>query len=263
MDRATIRRYESGCDCRPRGLPNRRSGLSIFQEGPMLRTRFPSAFSLLAMVLMLASPAALAQRPPAPGQPAAPGGRGAPPATGECLLLTGQAPVGRIADLQSRLEPRALSLSYFGKTLADLTPADYAMIGELSGRCPGTGAIPADKMANFIAVIEEAQGARAATLTRLGKTRDEIAKMPVGRDKLMRLNELAGSLDDFEAQLTRGDLALVANWIQRQMQMIYDAAPKGRLPDPAQVGASLPPASEAAARAAAAGRRRAPGGEEE
>jgi len=219
------------------------------------------------LALLLTGPAALAQRPPAPGQPAAPGGRGAPPPpTGECLRLTGQAPVGRIAELQGKLEPRALGLSYFGKTLADLTPGDYAMIGELSGRCPGAGAIPADKMANFVAVIEEAQGARAATLSKLGKTRDEITKMPPGRDKLMRLNELTGSLDSFEAQLTRGDLALISTWIQRQMQVIYDGAPKGRLPDPrqgaGQVGAP-PPADPAQARAAAAGRARMPGGEDE
>jgi hypothetical protein len=224
---------------------------------------------VLALALVVASSGALAQRPPATGQPAAgqptvPGGRGAPsPPTGECVRLTGQAPVGRIADLQGKLEPRSLSLSYFGKTLADLTPGDYAMIGELSGRCPGAGAIPADKMANFIAVIEEAQGARAATLTKLGKTRDEIAKLPAGREKLVRLNELAGSLDSFEAQLTRADLALIATWLQRQMQVIYDAAPKGRLPDPARADAAPPPASEAAARAAAAGRARTPGGEEE
>lgn len=233
----------------------------------MRSIRLSRSLGAVALAVLLASPAALAQRPPAPGQPAAPGGRGAPPPpTGECVRLTGQAPVGRIADLKGKLEPRTLSLSYFGKTLADLTPGDYAMIAELSGRCPGAGSIPPDKMANFVAVIEEAQGARAATLSKLGKTRDEIAKMPAGRDKLVRLNELMGSLDDFEAQLTRGDLALISTWIQRQMQTIYDAAPKGRLPDRSptdgQAASAPPPASEAAARAAAAGRVRQPGGEE-
>ena len=44
--------------------------------------------------------------------------------------------------------------------------------------------------------------------------------------KLMRLNGLQDNLTLLEAVLTRGDVQTTATWIARQMQTVYDAAPK-------------------------------------
>ncbi len=132
-----------------------------------------AAWYVLALILALAwgtdarAQAPLSTPPKGPaGQPSTFATPPPPARKGECALLPGgRAPVGPIADLPTPLSPRSLDLIYFGKRLADLTPADFQRMAELSKRCPpGDNIIPAAKIEKLKEVIREAQTAREATI---------------------------------------------------------------------------------------------------
>jgi hypothetical protein len=196
-------------------------------------------------------------RPPA----AARAGTAAPARTGECGQLPGgRAPVLKIAALTTGLSPRDLDLVYFGKPLADLTDEDFAQIAELSKRCgQGEGILPADKQEAFQSVVREAQQLRRVALDKVKRQMTDITTLPVARDKLIRLNGLSENLPLLESTVTRGDLKYTAAWITRQLQAVYDAAPKPE-PPPPQMQATVPSGPEVPART---GRLRMSGGEEE
>ncbi|MBI1778073.1 MAG: hypothetical protein HYR63_22270 [Proteobacteria bacterium] len=190
----------------------------------------------LGLILLLASPEMAAaqgslSQPPRPGIALPPP---APPLNAgkkaDCKLLPGgKAPVGPIADLPAPLSPRSLDLVYYGKRLADLTGADFQRIQELSKRCgPGDGILPPDKLERLQGVVREAQTARSVTIA-WGKERmAEVEAMPVGRQRLMRLNNLWIELEARETQMTREDVDGLAAWIAREQQALYDAAPRWR-----------------------------------
>ena len=230
--------------------------------------RVAALAALLAMAIA-AGPAlaqASAQKPAR--LPTSRSSASAPARTGECAQLPGgRAPVQKIAALTTALSPRDLDLVYFGKPLADLTDADFEQIAALSKRCgQGEGILPADKQEAFERIIREAQQARRVTLDKIKRQMAEITALPVARDKLTRLNGLTENLPLLEPALTRGDVQYTATWIARQMQVVYDAAPKGDL-----VAASAPAPNRPAAAAssdeaavdAAGGRVRSRGGEDE
>ena len=200
------------------------------------------AISALAWLVGATPALAQASRPsstsarPAPARPAAPA------KTGECAQLPGgRAPVEKIAALATALSPRDLDHVYFGKPLAELSDDDFRLIGELSQRCgAGAGILPADKLERFEAVIREAQQVRRATLDQVKRQMTDISALPVARDKLLRLNGLQDNLTLLEPGLTRGDVQTTATWIARQMQTVYDAAPK--VPDATAVVEQRPAA---------------------
>jgi len=216
----------------------------------------------LAAILIGESPAfAQAPRPQAPTRPAA---APAPGAVSECGQLPGgRAPVEKIAGL-SGMSPRDLDLAYFGKPLADLTDEDFERISDLSQRCgAGTGILAADKLRNFESVVRAAQQNRRLMLDGIKKQMAEITAMPLARDKLIRLNELADRLATLEQILPRGDIKSTVSWIAKQSQALYDAAPKPVL---ATVDPVSPPTAELAPSAgsgAPVGRARKPGGEDD
>ncbi len=210
---------------------------------------FAGGFARSAVVIVLAwlvgtAPAlAQASRPSSTTQPASAQGRPAAAAkTGECAQLPGgRAPVEKIAGLATALSPRDLDLVYFGKPLAELSDDDFLLIGELSKRCgTGAGILPADKLERFEAVVREAQQVRRATLDKVKRQMTDISALPVARDKLLRLNGLQDNLAQLEPVLTRGDVQTTATWIARQMQTVYDAAP--RVTDAASVVEQRPAA---------------------
>lgn len=129
--------------------------------------------------------------------------------------------------LATALSPRDLDLVYFGKPLAELTEEDFRLIGELSQRCgAGAGILPEDKRQRFQEVVREAQQVRRATLDKVKRQMTDIVALPIARDKLVRLNGLQDNLTLLEPVLTRGDVQTTATWIARQMQTVYDSAPK-------------------------------------
>ena len=198
---------------------------------------FGRSFVAATLVWLVGVAPAFAQasRPSStPSRPAA--ARPAAPAkTGECAQLPGgRAPVEKIAALATALSPRDLDLVYFGKPLADITDEDFKLIGELSQRCgTGAGILPADKLPRFEAVVREAQQTRRATLDKVKRQMTDITALPIARDKLLRLNGLQDNLTLLEPVLTRGDVQTTATWIARQMQTLYDAAPKATDDSPA------------------------------
>lgn len=197
---------------------------------------FAGGFARCAVAIALAwlvgtAPAlAQASRPSSTSArpPSAQGRPGTPAKTGECAQLPGgRAPAEKIAGLTTALSPRDLDLVYFGKPLAELTEEDFRLIGELSQRCgTGTGILPADKLQRFEAVVREAQQVRRATLDKVKRQMTDITALPVAREKLIRLNGLQDNLTLLESVLTRGDVQTTATWIARQMQTVYDGAPK-------------------------------------
>ena len=206
----------------------------------------------IAPVLAQASrPASTPARPTA-ARPAAPA------RTGECAALPGgKAPVEKIAALTTALSPRDLDLVYFGKPLAELTDEDFRLIGELSQRCgAGAGILPEDKRQRFQEVIREAQQIRRATLDKVKRQMSDIVALPIARDKLTRLNGLQDNLTLLEPVLTRGDVQTTATWIARQMQTVYDAAPKAASAPPLAEQRPTAVAATPPAEAVPAGRRR-------
>lgn len=196
--------------------------------------------------LVGATPAlAQAPRPSSTSAPPAAARPAAPAKTGECARLPGgRAPVEKIAALATALSPRDLDLVYFGKPLAELSDDDFRLISELSPRCgTGAGILPADKLERFEAVVREAQQVRRATLDRVKRQMTDISALPVAREKLLRLNGLQDNLTLLEPILTRGDVQTTATWIARQMQAVYDAAPKVADADPV---VEKPPVASAA-----------------
>ncbi len=200
----------------------------------------------IAPALAQASRPASTPSRPTPARPAAPA------KTGECAALPGgKAPVEKIAALTTALSPRDLDLVYFGKPLAELTEDDFRLIGELSQRCgTGAGILPEDKRQRFQEVVREAQQVRRATLDKVKRQMTDIVALPIARDKLTRLNGLQDNLTLLEPVLTRGDVQTTATWIARQMQTVYDAAPKAASAVPAveqrpMAVAATPPAGPA------------------
>jgi hypothetical protein len=183
--------------------------------------------------------------------------------------------VAAIAELTSPLSPRSLDLVYFGKKLADLTPADFQKIGEISRRCPpGEQILKADKLELLRQVIAEAQLSRELSIT-WGKERIvEVQAMPMDRQRLTRLNNLWIELEAREGQMMRDDVDSFASWIAREQQTMYDAAPRWRPNRPAIASVPLAPPPgqvQASGRVMAAGdtpilsftHPRRPGGEED
>ena len=91
----------------------------------------------------------------------------------------------------------------------------------------------------------------------------DIQRLPIARDKLVRLNGLSENLPLLEPTLTKGDVKYTADWISKQMQAVYDSTPKG------EATATRSPARPQQVQAAAAStpvrpdRQRARGGEED
>jgi hypothetical protein len=234
--------------------------------------------SILAVLLgggLAWAQAPLSTPPRGPGLQGPPGAL--PPAPvpakkGECALLPGgKAPVAAIAELPTPLSPRSLDLIYFGKRLADLTPADFQRIGELSKRCgPGEGYLKPDKLELLREVIREAQKAREVTIGWGKQKMVEVGGIPVGRQRLVRLNDLWIELEAHEGEMIREDVDSFAAWIAREQQAIYDAAPRWRPHRPVIAAMPLPPPPGAATFMTSAdtpilsvGRGRRPGGEED
>jgi hypothetical protein len=226
----------------------------------VLKPRCRSVATAFFVLLMAAAPA-LAQAPRSAQPSRAPAAKSAPARTGECGQLPGgKAPVQKIAALTTGLSPRDLDLVYFNKPLADLTAEDFQQIAELSKRCgAGEGILPPDQLQSLETVIRTAQKTRHTVLDGLKKQMTEITALPLARDKLVRLNELADRMPALETALPRGDIKMTVGWIARQSQALYDAAPKAAV---AAVNGPAPPSVKVDAPAPAVGNPRRPGGEE-
>ena len=197
-----------------------------------------------------------------------------PAKKGDCTLLPGgKAPVAAIADLPTPLSPRSLDLVYFGKRLHDLTPGDFQRIADISKRCgPGEAYLKPDKIDQLRAVVSEAQRAREQTINWGKEKMAEVSALPVGRQKLTRLNDLWIELEAHEGEMTREDVDSFAGWLAREQQAIYDAAPRWRPNRPAIASMPLAPPSApgvspvmgtADTPILSMGRPRRPGGEED
>lgn len=199
---------------------------AYFSKMPSIRSTdlFSQGRIAIAAVLIaaMAAGSALAQAPKPPGRAAA------APVEGECAVLPGgKAPAAKIADVKGALAPRDLDLVYFGKPLAELQVEDFERIAELSPKCGvRDGVLTPEKLKSFEAAIRASQQIRRTALDTVERQKKEIAALPAGRERLLRLNALSDRMTQLESELTRSDVDTTVKWIVRQTQAVYDARPK-------------------------------------
>jgi hypothetical protein len=150
-----------------------------------------------------------------------------PRANAECADLPGgNAPINKIAALTTPLSPRSLDLTYYRKRLADLTDEDFVRIHELSVKCGRTLSAAARGLTGRLReVVREAQEIRQGTLQWVDDTKVAAVSVPMGRERLIQLNQIWGDLSERANDMTRSDLRSFADWIILKTQEVYNAAP--------------------------------------
>ena len=182
-----------------------------------LTAGLPLAAGLLALATLAAPPAA-AQAPAA-----APRGNPAAPVNEDCAKLPGgNAPVQRMARLQSGMSVRNLGLTYFGKPLYALTDADIAYLRTLWPECGTYDATVAEEIAKKLgSLITDAKAARQKSLDWISKTEKDIAKLKPGDESIRKIHDLWQEMLNREFEMLPGDLQYLAKKLSEKRDALY------------------------------------------
>lgn len=134
----------------------------------------------------------------------------------------GNAPINRIARLESGLSVRNLDMTYYGRPIGDLTDRDYQYLEELWPLC-GTFD---EKVASAIAtrvrkVVMDAKVSRAATRDWITATKAEIEALEPAPESIETINNYWQEMANREFEMTRADFDDISGFMTKQYERLY------------------------------------------
>ena len=186
-----------------------------------------SSIMVVALVLAVAFTAKpVAAQAPARDQIGTPGDAN----MSDCANLPGgNAPISRIARLEGGLAVRSLGLTYYGKTLDQLTDQDWRYLEELWPLC---GTYEADVAAVLATqarkVINESKAVQAVTRDRMRATKARVQGLSPVHNDIVVIHNLWQEMLNRELDMSVAEFAEMTTFMKDAQQKLYDANAQGK-----------------------------------
>ena len=148
----------------------------------------------------------------------------------DCANLPGgNAPISRIARLEGGLAVRSLSLTYYGKSLDQLTDQDWRYLEELWPLC---GTYEKDVAAVLATqarkVINESKAVQAATRDWMRATKAEVEGLSPVHNDIVVIHNLWQEMLNRELDMSVAEFAEMTAFMKDAQQKLYDANTQGK-----------------------------------
>lgn len=142
----------------------------------------------------------------------------------QCMAIPGgNAPINRLARMQTKMAVRNLEFTYFQKPLFQLTSEDFEKLKKLLPFCQD---IPTDianyKVDKLKELITEAQDARAKTLEWIGTVIADVKKMDSTPENIRQLHIYWTEMQNRQFEMTVSDLHHIADILDTKRQELYE-----------------------------------------
>jgi hypothetical protein len=134
----------------------------------------------------------------------------------------GNAPVNRIARLETGLSVRNLSMTYYGRPIGDLTDRDFQYLEELWPLCGTFDEEVAAAIATRLReTVMDAKVARAATRDWISTTKAEIQALEPKPESIEAINNYWQEMANREFDMTRADFDDISGFMTEQYDRLY------------------------------------------
>lgn len=141
----------------------------------------------------------------------------------------GNAPISRIARIEGGLAVRSLSLTYYGKSLDQLTDQDWRYLEELWPLC-GTyeTEVAAVLATQARKVINESKAVQAATRDWMRSTRAKVESLSPVHDDIVVIHNLWQEMLNRELDMSVAEFADMTTFMKEAQQKLYNANAQGK-----------------------------------
>lgn len=144
-------------------------------------------------------------------------------------LPGGNAPISRIAQIEGGLAVRSLGLTYYGKTLDQLTDQDWRYLEELWPLCGTYEKDVAAVLATQVRkVINESKAVQAATRDWMRATKAEVEGLSPVHDDIIVIHNLWQEMLNRELDMSVAEFAEMTAFMKQAQQKLYDANAQGQ-----------------------------------
>jgi hypothetical protein len=143
----------------------------------------------------------------------------------DCMNVPGgNAPISRIARLEGGLSVRSLNLTYYGKTLDQLTDRDWRYLEELWPLC---GTYEKDVAAVLATqarkVINESKAVQAATRDWMRATKARVDGLSASHEDIIVIHNLWQEMLNRELDMTVAEFADMTEFMKKSQQRVYES----------------------------------------
>jgi len=167
------------------------------------------------------TPAAPAAAAPAPTKPSV--------RADDCTKLPGgNAPINRLARLDTGMSVRNLDLTYLGKPLFQFTAEDYEYLAALWPVCSTFDEETAPKVAKQLRnLVEDAKAVRQDSLDWIKQTEREAKALKPDQLGIEKIHDLWQQMLNHEFEMLQSDMAYIADVLTKRRDELY-TAPQGQ-----------------------------------
>lgn len=166
-----------------------------------------------------------------------PGSRTPAPATSEvpkpraddCKKLPGgKAPINRLARLEGGISVRNLELTYFGKSLFELTDTDLDFLEALWPMCQTFDEETSHLVSRRLrALISDAKAARQDTLEWIKTTEAAAKALKPSQESIEKIHDMWQQMLNREFEMLKSDMGYISGVLSKRRDELY-AAPESR-----------------------------------
>ncbi len=148
----------------------------------------------------------------------------------DCKLIPGgNATIERLARITGPISVNNLELTYFGKSLYNLTPEDFEYLKNLKPFCDGSD----EKVAQLIfqrlkEKVEEARSTRQQTVLWMEERVKTLESMKTSPKAIQFLHNTWTEMQNRNQEMLKTDLKYFASYLTRKRQELYNTGPAGR-----------------------------------